>query len=619
LGDDSPDEDTPVRTVLTISLLVTLAAVCPAQNAPREADSVETQPPPAADKGKEAKPAPQPPAKGKGKATPAPTAEPPAADKGKAKPPAAEKGAEKGAADPEAPAMPKSMLPPPSTVYAEIGVGDWGLSGSRSKFREYATIPSGIFLRDLRYAPMLRSPKESAFFDIKGIGQDDYRAETRLVANYGASQASGFLSRYRFFDPLPNPVDGSSRHTEGFNVKQSLFRDFALSLRYRNDTQHNNFAVPFSNLDQNTEYWDAVASGKLGRGFATLNYSSFHFSDHTGTLVNSTTQTAGLSYLWNPSDAIGLEAAYSHVDILQPSLPKSHLDIVSLAGDIALGSKTDLNLRFQQRNLGLPNVQSAFVRAQSLGSASLFHRWKSWRAQVGVRLQNDERVNGDQTFVDVPKWSTVEGRLSGKLLAGLRLTVRGYTQSLTNPPSAITDDTASLYWSSRNYVQAKLEGGPPTLNYYLVYTYQAKRNSARASDVQTTQYTVGSVWQISPALSLFGEYHHENWSGKTDFDAFPTLNNFLPDTTTGIVELTYNHGPLFLSASYTGFGEQNDNPLLLQDGNAHGSFITLTGRYRFPRGYELGLTVAPVSYGDNVVGALNYNAAVVMVTGSARF
>ena len=362
-----------------------------------------------------------------------------------------------------------------------------------------------------------------------------------------------------------------------------------------------------------------AATGKLGRGFAFLNYSSLNYNDHTGTLLDSTTQTTRLGYLWNPLDALGIGAAYSHVTISQPSLADSHLDILSLSGDVALSARTDLNLRFQQRNVGLPNVQNAFVRAQGLGTASLFHRWKSWRAQVGVRLQEDERVRGDHTFVDKPRWSTVEGRLSGKLFEGWRLTLRGYTQTLNNPPPAITQDPSSLYWTGRNYVQAKLEGGPPAINYYLVYTYQANRNSVRATDVRTTQYTAGTVWQMSPTLSLFGEYHHESWSGHTDFDAFPALRNFLPDSTTGIVELTWNQRRLFLSASYTGFSEQNDNPLLLQDGNVHGSFVTLTGRYRFPRGYELGLTVAPWSYRDAVAGSLNYDAAVVMVTGSARF
>jgi hypothetical protein len=581
-----------VRIVPTLLLLIALTEACAAQQAPappsdgKDSKSVKTQPPPK--------------------------------DQKKAPPQAADQAAGQNGAD-QPTAQAKSKLPPPSTFFTELGYADWGLSGDRHKFLQYGTPPAGWFVRDLRYSPMFRTPTENAFFDIKGIGQNDYRAETRLAWSYGATQASGFLTQSPFFDPTPAPIDPSYRRVQGFNVSQALSRDFALSFRYRNDSQQNRYESPQPPLDQTTQYLDAVAGGKLGPGYTSLSFSNLHYSDHTGSLVNTHVQTLGLRYLWEPCDAVGLEAAFSHAAITQPELSQSHLDTYSLTGDFALGSATDLNFLLQRRELGLPNVQSAFVRSQGLGTVTLFHRWRSWRAQLGLRLQNDDRVNGDQTNIDVPKWSTVEGRLSGRLGRDIRFTLRGYSQTLTDPPSAITMDPRSLYWNGRDFVQAKLEGGRPDLNGYLVYTYRANRDSARSSEVQTTQFTAGSVWQVSPTVNLFAEYHHESWSGKTDIAAFPTLSGFMPDTSTGIVELTWNLGRLFLSSSYTGFAARTPNPLLLPDGNTHGSFFTLTSRYRFPAGYELGLTVAPWAYHDSVVSALNYNAAIFMLTGSARF
>lgn len=585
-----------MRITLTTLLLACLAGVCAAQQTPMP------QPPPQNDARETS------PSTNQGKVKPA-------ADIGTS--PAADQDAGKNADDQAAPARPKSRLAPPSTLFAELGYGVWDLSGNRSKFRQYATVPSGFFLSDLRYVPLLKPASENAFFDVKGLGQDDYRAETRLNWGYGTTQVSGFLSRFQFMDPLPNPVSPDSRHIEGITAKQDIARDFALSLQYRNDAQVNNYDVPYSNLNQDTQYMGAAATGKLGHGFATLDFSNLFFKDYTGTLQDTTTQTTGLSYLWTPSDAIDIEAAFSHVAILQQA--QSHVDTMSLTGDFALGSATELNFGLQQRNLSLPTVQSAYVRSQGLGTVSLFEHWKSWRAQVGFRLQNDQRVNGDQNYVDVPKWSTMEARVSGKLPFGWRLNVRGYMQTLFNPPSAITDDPASLYWNSQNYLQARLEGGITNVDYYLIYTYQIDRNSARGSVVQTNQYTAGSIWQISQAISLFGEFHHESWSGSTGMDAAPTLDSFLPDSTTGMLELTWNLRRLFLSASFTGFGESNANPLLLQNGNASGRFFSFNGHYRFPHGYELGLSVTPWYYRDNVASALNYDAAVVMVTGSARF
>jgi hypothetical protein len=274
----------------------------------------------------------------------------------------------------------------------------------------------------------------------------------------------------------------------------------------------------------------------------------------------------------------------------------------------------------QHRQIALPNVQNAYVRNENSGAFSLSQRWNGWRAQIGLRLQNDDRVNGDQTYVDVPKWSTLDARLSGRIFHTWKLSFRGYTQTLSDPPASVLDDPATLYWTSRNFFQAKLETGTPDINGYLIYTYRVDRNSQRDTDVTTGQYTVGGTWQVNPRVNLFAEYHHENWTGRTDSSVYPALNNFLPDSDTGVAELNWYLGRRAnISVNYTGFATYNDNPLLLQDGNTRGSFVTINTHYRFPAGYELGLLVAPWTYRDNVVNALNYNSTVLMVTGSARF
>jgi len=172
-----------VQTELIAALLLCLGAVCTAQDAPA----------PPAGKAKSAKAAPPVAAQDKGAAKPAPAA----GDKEPAKGDAAE----------EAPKLPKLDLPPRTSVYTEFGYGDWGLGGSNNKFRQYATAPHGFFLRDLTYSPMLKSVSENGLFNIKGIGQDDYRAEARFASSYGATQASGYLSRFRFVDPLPTQVN----------------------------------------------------------------------------------------------------------------------------------------------------------------------------------------------------------------------------------------------------------------------------------------------------------------------------------------------------------------------------------------------------------------------------
>src|SRR5205823_5806136 len=106
----------------------------------------------------------------------------------------------------------------------------------------------------------------------------------------------------------------------------------------------------------------------------------------------------------------------------------------------------------------LPVVQNAFVRAENQAAVRLAHRWRSWRAQVAFRLREADRVNGTQTFLDIPKWSTLEGRVSGRLSRDFRVTLRGYTQTLSDPPASTLLDPRSLYWNGRNFVQLRLEG-----------------------------------------------------------------------------------------------------------------------------------------------------------------
>ncbi len=518
------------------------------------------------------------------------------------------------------PAPIKSKLEPNRNVYLEMGYADWDLRGNESKFRQYATPPRGIFLRDFRFAPNFRSPSEDAFFQLRGIGQDDYLAAGRGVWEYGKTQAKGFLTRSRFFDPSAGSINPSTWQTEALTLRRKLKPDFSISFQARSDSQQLNYQTPQDGLNQNTDFWEAAAAGKLGSGFTRVSFSNFHYADDTGVLQNFDAQKLDLSYLWTPTSAIGIELAGSHVTIHQPDMPESHLETLSLGGDFTLTPATDLAVKLQRRQLGLPTVQNAYARNENSAIFNLSHRFKNWHSQLGFRLQSDERVNGDQTNVDVPKWSTLEGRLSGRLYHNVKLTLRAYTQSLSNPPPSVLSDPQTLYWTNRNYFQARLEGGLLNLNGYLIYTYRVNRNSERASDVTTEQYTLGSNWQINQNVNIFAEYHHENWTGRTDLLDFPSLSNFLPDSDTGVVELNWSLGrQASISLNYTGFAAYNDNPLLLQDGNTHGSFLTINTHYRFPSGCELGIILAPWTYRDTVSSALNYDSTAFMLTGSARF
>ncbi len=60
----------------------------------------------------------------------------------------------------------------------------------------------------------------------------------------------------------------------------------------------------------------------------------------------------------------------------------SSIDTLSLRGDLSIGSGTDINLALDDRNIGMPNVQNAFVRHEAMGTVSLTEQFKSWRGYV---------------------------------------------------------------------------------------------------------------------------------------------------------------------------------------------------------------------------------------------
>ncbi|HZT44383.1 MAG TPA: hypothetical protein VFA07_19615 [Chthonomonadaceae bacterium] len=508
------------------------------------------------------------------------------------------------------------------------GWSNWNLTGNERKFRQYATPPQDWFLKDLRYRPLITPQKEDLFVSLKDIGQTDYRGDARLALEYGRLYGRGFLSENKFFDPTTFVIDPSEWRGYGLLASQALTRDFSISLDYRDDEERLRFAPPgtaggpaFPDLSQSNHYWDLLASGKLGgRGYAGLSFVDNRYSDHTGTFPDVSTQSVGLSYLWTPLDTVGVDAGVSRMWISEPDLPANRIDRSAISGDVEIGPDTNLQLAFQRQHLDLPEVRNAWVRDNQEGSFLLSHHLPGWNLQVGMRFRQAYRIRGDQSFVDTPHWTTLQGRLTGRIYSHLRLNVRGFYESLGNSPPSVLSDPQSLYWNLRDSVSARLDGNWPNVSGYVTYTHQHERNSGRQTEVSGDLYTVGGVWQMTPALSLFGEFAHESWYGRTLDTSFPTLGNFLPDSRIGVVELAWNlPRRLQVSFNYTDFATYNDNPLLLPDGNTHGEFFTLSGSYQFRHGESIGLVFSPWAYSDAVVGTMDYNTAVIMVTGSARF
>lgn len=503
----------------------------------------------------------------------------------------------------------------------ELGFSHWSLDGNSSKFRQYATPPRSLFLRSLRYIPTFKFPSSDAGqLILKGLGEDDYRAEGNLDALFGRACLEFNVSRNRFYEPTPFLVSESKREIEEGAFKYLLTNDFAFSVRYRMDRQDRIFEAPRLPYYQRTRYWDAIAEGGAGDARFSLGYADWRYFDRTDIRPDTFVKRWNAQYLWEPNSRFGVEGGITRFSVKQLGRPKADVETLALNADWVISPVTDLSLQLRRDKLDLPVVQNAWVRERRIGVANLTHRWRGWNIGLGFRQQEAERLRKDQTFVDTPRWRTFEVRLSGRVAPQWRLTLRGSTQHLTHPPTMVTSDPRQLFWDDRRFAQLKLEGGSPVLNGYLVLTHRRWDNDIRAVELTTNSLTLSGSWQASKRLNLFAEYAYEAWKTKSEMTQFPTLDNFVPNSRATTVGLSWAIDKrTFLSAAFTEFVTNNDNPLLLRDGNYRGRFLTTSLRYRFPAGHEIVLTVAPWRYRDRVVDLMDYDATVVMVSGSARF
>jgi hypothetical protein len=509
----------------------------------------------------------------------------------------------------------------PQPFRITLGAAGYDVSGNFRKFRQYATPSRGILLEELRYQPESVDPRNNAFFTIKAPGQQDYLLAGAADLFYGYTQLRGDWRQNRFYQPTPTIEDPSDRKVQDGTIKQYLNRSFYLSVRYRMDEQNDFFETPHDPLRQRARYSDAVANGKLGPGRLSLSYSDWRYFDRTGTIKDSTIDRWQARYMWEPTQTIGLEALFSQSTISQPESPDSHVQTIGLAGDVQLGPATTMVLGYQQDNFNYPVVQSAWVREQRVAEGRIIQRWRGWTGMFGIRSKEDDRLRGQQNFVDVPNWLQFEGRINGRLNRNLRLTIRGFTEDMSRQPPMITDDPDPLTWSNRSFAQIKLDGMANTVGYYVIGSYNRRENAARSIGITNRSVTAGANWDATPGFSTFLEYTYDAWwANGGEPGQNQSLDLFAPNNTLIVAGFGWTITPNdYLWAAYTDFRTQNDNPLLLRDGNVRGRFLTLNFRHQLPRGAEVGLTIAPWNYRDRVLQTMDYSATVVMLTGSTRF
>ena len=504
-------------------------------------------------------------------------------------------------------------------LLVDVGWADWGFSGNNKKFQQYATPPKGLYFGDLRLEKTSFADRVQGFASFRG-NEDDHVLDGRVDALSGLLRIDGFYSHNRFYEITPLDLGPSDRRIHEVTARGLLNRNFGINFVYRMDQQDLVYVPPAETLHQRSRYTELTSEGNIGNGRIGLSYSNWEYYDRTGVLPNTSVDRLQAIAVVQPSPSLSLDAQYAVRWIGQVGEAGSSADSVRLGGDWAVGGASDLTVNLRRDTYKLPNTQSAVLREQFMGSTSFLTRWPGWSLRLDANYREAQRLNGDQTRLDVPRWWTLGGRLSGRLTRQIRLTVRGSSERMSNRPMATTDVTDGLSWSARDTAQIKLDGSFKDFTGYTVYTYKRLENVDRGSVLQSDFFTAGANWQVNRRLSLFAQWDYEWWSGDATIAGPPTFQNFLPDSRVASAGLSWTMGgATSLQASITDFVTSNDNPLLLQDANIHGQSISITLLHRVPSGYEFGLTVAPWIYRDRVVGLMDYTATVVSVTAKGKF
>jgi predicted porin len=513
--------------------------------------------------------------------------------------------------------------PPAPEIYQwsllDFGWGDHGLSGNAHKFSHYATAPTGLFFKDLWFAGTDPAYRHFATLSFRGEPDKDSYLQGSYAFGFGSTVLEAMMSRTDYYDDTPVTVGESRREIQEALLKQRV-GGFGVSFRYRMDEQNARYEGPKPELDQRTRFWDLAGQGIFGETLVGLGLSNTRFMDYSGGQPSSEVERWYATASRQLNSAVSLTGSYSQAKISQSGIPGSKVQAFQLAGDWDIGPATSAVFNYRQDWLDLPLVHNAYVKRRVGGSAQLLHRWDGWTGQLTYRHREAERVRADHTFVDVPIWDTFEGKLSRKLAEGLRMTLRGSYEHLSGSPVMETEDSRALYWRNRKTAQVKFDRADGKFAGYGSLSWRQIENDARSFELSTTNWVVGGSYEVAPNVDVFGEYSlEENSVGGAPVD-IPSYSSFFPSGRVFSLGVNWTTKPnTWWSAGYTDFTTDNDNPLLLRDGNVKGRFFTLSVNHRTKSGNEFGLTYAPWRYEDSVASQMDYTTNAIQLTAKVRF
>lgn len=520
----------------------------------------------------------------------------------------------------EPPPAQEEEKPTPNLPKIEVGWGDWGLRGNESTFRRYATIPRGLFFKELSYGVHDASPGMFGEFAFRGFPTEDYVLDATAIFG-GRTSFQGSMDNAEFMRPGADLLDPSRRRTLEGSLRHSLNRNLDLVLDGSTVQLDKRVEGPAYNVHTRTSQLGARVSGDVGKGGRIdLSMVNRQFFDRANSQPDTNTQT-WRGNLMHPFGALNLEGTYAHTVIDQDGREEAKVRHWRLDGDFPLNLDMDLQFGFRAQKYDLPQVENAYVRERFTSYARVAGNFFGMSGHLGYKRVETERVRDDQSYVDVPKFNTLDGRMSGRFRSGTRWTVKGSWQNLDGDAVMLTTDDRRLFWDDKANLQFKLDHGADAWGAYAAYNYGFYENQPRDIRVRTYGFLFGGTYQWRSNVDFFAEVSVDKADTEfTEPNATVGLDSFFPSSRVSTLGANWVIDPsTTLTTSFTEIVTDNDNPIFAMQGNVYSRFLSANVTHRTPDGQELGLLIAPGRYADRVFRSLGYEATVVMLTAKWRF
>lgn len=508
----------------------------------------------------------------------------------------------------------------PKILAIDIGFASRAQSGHSQKLYQYSSPPMGLYLRELTLQPASMPYDGYGRLILRGYGTDDIRTDLALGFNGDATELAWSAARTRFVENTPLEVPDSSRRWEEFTLRRRVAPDFGITWHYATQNINRYMEAPREPERWRGRAWSLTAAGKAGDGSLGFTISDTRFYDRMLALPDTSIQTWRLNGVWAASPTNDISGSVAGTTFERSGSGVGRSSQVSLSGRSELGRWGDLTVTGTSERYRWPEMEGPYVQARRMVETGFATRLGTMGVRLRWQYREAERVRGDGSYLDVPKWTTVNGRLSGRLTRSIRLTIRGSSERMWQRPEMVTVDTRSAAWDGRDAFSVKLDASGDVFSGYASWSFQRRGNSLRGTNVTGGIAAAGATWNPMPRLELYGEISYETWRGRNPEAVYPTLGTFMPDSRTTSLGLSYLLGPrTFLWGGYVDTTTNNDNPLLLRDGNTRSNYFTLALRHRFAGGEEVALSVAPWTYRDKVDQNMNMTATTIVLSGRGRF